>query len=406
MPFHSFCRWPQNAVAPDTTFVKDKSSDLRTSQILKSFAIVDPKQSIYEHLILSNKLNIHAITWNMHGESPPLELTFLLDKSKLSHAQIIIIATQECERSIEKSVIYPSKQLWESALNAHLSPEFEMVKSETMAALNLSIYVPKTLHHLIGDVECGHVATGIGNVVGNKGAVSIGFSVADRASFLVINSHFAAHQYNVAERKNDYDRIRHELPLQGRFPREPDVSNRFDHVIWVGDLNYRVNGTRKMIDSLIASNLTEVLLANDQLLSEMKLGNVFAGFSEAKITFMPTYKFDTISRILRKSSITNDVQSKNSRTPSIKRPSLSHGTTRKSVSLDPFGPAEIKNAYDSSSKQRIPSWTDRILYKSHKGEIRPLLYTANMDVKMSDHKPVIGEYELDFPWSKIFEQVS
>lgn len=40
------------------------------------------------------------------------------------------------------------------------------------------------------------------------------------------------------------------------------VSDRFDYSFWFGDLNYRINGTRKMIDNLLATNMTEVCFIN------------------------------------------------------------------------------------------------------------------------------------------------
>jgi hypothetical protein len=60
----------------------------------------------------------------------------------------------------------------------------------------------------------------------------------------------------------------------------------------------------------------QVLRANDQLLKERAKGSAFAYFDEGPLNFKPTYKFD-------------------------KRTSQ----------------------YDTSKKQRVPAWTDRILYK-------------------------------------------
>ena len=94
------------------------------------------------------------------------------------------------------------------------------------------------------------------------------------------------------------------------------VSERFDRVFWLGDLNYRINGTRPMVDSLLKGNMHEVLAFNDQLRIERAEGRVFVGFGEGPCNFRPTYRLD-------------------------------HGT----------------DEYDTSKKQRIPSWTDRILYR-------------------------------------------
>lgn len=40
----------------------------------------------------------------------------------------------------------------------------------------------------------------------------------------------------------------------------------------------------------------DVLFANDQLHAEMKKHTVFFGFSEGKLSFRPTYKFDRGTR--------------------------------------------------------------------------------------------------------------
>ena len=44
--------------------------------------------------------------------------------------------------------------------------------------------------------ESSSVATGLGNTLGNKGGVGVGFTVGS-TSFLFINAHFAAHQNKV-----------------------------------------------------------------------------------------------------------------------------------------------------------------------------------------------------------------
>jgi hypothetical protein len=129
------------------------------------------------------------------------------------------------------------------------------------------------------------------------------------------------------------------------------VSERFDRVFWYGDLNYRINGTRRMVDTLLLRNQHDVLYANDQLQREMKAGNVFAHFKEGQLHFRPTYKFDKRSDV-----------------------------------------------YDSSSKQRIPSWTDRVLFLSNdKGsDIELLSYRSQTSFRTSDHRPVSAIFQVAF----------
>jgi len=70
------------------------------------------------------------------------------------------------------------------------------------------------------------------------------------------------------------------------------LPDTFDHVIWGGDFNFRVHGTRDIVDSLLAHNRHDILVDNDQLNMLMQFDKVFAGFVEGPLTFRPTYKFD------------------------------------------------------------------------------------------------------------------
>lgn len=113
----------------------------------------------------------------------------------------------------------------------------------------------------------------------------------------------------------------------------------FDAVIFLGDLNYRLELPRLEVEmirveaeaeaeanglpidhnSLLSSEVIEQLLDYDQLRKEMCCNRVFKGFCEGAIEFLPTFKYDKRS-----------------------------------------------NNYDSSPKQRAPAWTDRILYFNDK----------------------------------------
>lgn len=87
----------------------------------------------------------------------------------------------------------------------------------------------------------------------------------------------------------------------------------------------------------------ERLYEHDQLNLQMVAGLSFPFYSEARITFMPTYKFDI-------------------------------GTDN----------------YDSSEKARIPAWTDRILRKGP--NLRQFAYNS-APLKFSDHRPVYALFD-------------
>lgn len=121
-------------------------------------------------------------------------------------------------------------------------------------------------------------------------------------------------------------------------------------VFWCGDLNYRLVCHRVLVESAIKGRQLALLQQADQLLQEMRAGTVFEGFTEGPIAFNPTYKFNP-------------------------------GT------LD---------TYDTSAKQRTPSWTDRVLWRVNgptpAGVVQLHNYTSLPAVLLSDHKCAVDDF--------------
>lgn len=63
--------------------------------------------------------------------------------------------------------------------------------------------------------------------------------------------------------------------LPRHLPPGADAISEHDVVFWVGDLNYRINGTSRGVGYLLRTRLHEVLHANDQLRLQQKKGRVF-----------------------------------------------------------------------------------------------------------------------------------
>ena len=213
----------------------------------------------------------------------------------------------------------------------------------------------------------------------NTGGVACGFNIGD-TSVLFITAHFQAHQHNVVGRNADFMKINSKLEMRQPSTTEkisdkmqhmmhgvkekalskgsehaqepcshassPYVADRYEHCFWSGDLNYRVHANRKMADALLQRGMYDVMMANDQLAHERARHRVFAGFVEGNISFPPTYKFDSNS-----------------------------------------------DAYDTSKKQRVPSWTDRILYKPSNA-IELIKYDSVRTIRTSDHRPVYATFRL------------
>ncbi|KAF9280306.1 inositol polyphosphate 5-phosphatase [Mortierella alpina] len=144
--------------------------------------------------------------------TPGILKTPFLEMNAGAPYHIIAINTQECEREIREAVLFPSKTAWEKHLQASLGQDYVLIKTETMAALHIAVFIWKPIEDLVSAVDSSTVATGIGGIVGNKGAVAISVYLGS-TSFLFVNAHLTAHQSNTQARNNDYKRIIQELQL-------------------------------------------------------------------------------------------------------------------------------------------------------------------------------------------------
>ena len=173
-------------------------------------------------------------------------------------------------------------------------------------------------------------------MAGNKGAVAIRMDYAN-TSICFVTAHLAAGFANYEERNRDYKTISDGL----RFQRDRSIHDH-DTVIWFGDFNYRIGLADEETRKLIANGDLETLYHHDQLQLQMGRAYAFPFYDEARITFNPTYKFDI-------------------------------GT----------------DTYDTSEKQRIPAWCDRVLRKGD--NLRQINYNA-APLLFSDHRPVYATF--------------
>jgi hypothetical protein len=289
----------------------------------------------------TGKLRVLAMTWNMYGRKGPPDLNEMLPKHSKHH--IYILSFQECMRSIGSSLLYSSKKAWQEQLKTHLGEEYVLIESGTVGATYLITFYHVSIFHLVNQVDCKTVATGVGNIIGNKGAVAVFFNISG-TTVLAIGCHLAAGQNSVNQRNSDFCRILNEV-----FKQSGKTIETVDCCIFLGDLNYRINGSREDVEILIGYQMIDTLKTGDQLIIEMKKNTLFNGFREGFIDFAPTYKFN-------------------------------------------FG----TNDYDTSKKKRIPSWTDRILYRCLNDCLDQVSYGSIFSCMHSDHKPVFSQFVLKY----------
>lgn len=116
--------------------------------------------------------------------------------------------------------------------------------------------------------------------------------------------------------------------------------------VYLNESHEKLSSSHTQLNVNEEQKIIEQLFEYDQLNAQMANGQTFPFFDEMEISFKPTYKFDK-------------------------------GT----------------DYYDTSEKQRVPSWTDRILTHTKDKNVTSLeqvRYNSIPKYKFSDHKPVYG----------------
>jgi len=247
-----------------------------------------------------------------------------------------------------------------------------VLKHASLRQMHLAVFVRAALRTSAHSVRSAVSATGLGGVVGNKGGLAISFHLGT-TSLAFVSCHLAAHDHKNRERNEMCKEILSEtagaIGEQRRAARgRLDVASQFDHCFWFGDLNYRVDlklgqqaaglpaealkeheAHHAAVRDLVEEEDWEALWEADQLRHSQRAGDVLARFSEGQYSFPPTFK------VLRQRG------------------------------------AHYK-------QQRIPSYCDRILWRSMPGRgssaVTQTSLAAVPGVSTSDHKPVFATFEV------------
>ncbi|KAM3964479.1 inositol-3-phosphate synthase [Aphomia sociella] len=318
-----------------------------------------------EHVFPDREVKIFVGTWNMNGQAPPRELADFIFPSQVKHVpDIFAIGTQES---------FSERTEWEITIQEVLGPSHLLLHSYYLGTIHLTIFIRRDLIWFCSLPEDASLSVRPGTAFRTKGAVAISFALFG-STFLFVTAHLTAHQEKVKERVSDIKRIIRSIDLPKNLPcrhRSKDVTSNFDYVFWCGDLNFRLGEPRAAVLRWIEQTqfplppyLPHGLLHADQLTAVLEDGAAFRDFREAPITFPPTYKYDPGSQ-----------------------------------------------QFDTSSKQRAPAYTDRILYKARSmtgnsssafsglrrissvpvaSGLKCLAYNSVQSVCTSDHKPVWG----------------
>eukprot|EP01038_Epipyxis_sp_PR26KG_P011261 gene11261-15109_t len=269
-------------------------------------------------------------------------------------------------------------QFWQEEIESSLGStgaRYALISAKPLVGLLLCVYAKESVYSHIKDVRSTTLGVGIMGMLGNKGGVSIRFSLYD-SSVCFVCAHLAAHRENVSGRNSDFKNIYERsffpsekieinhisekyqetvvLPRSGaaRFVNSDLYIQDHEIIFWLGDLNYRIDDDIpiKQIFAKIEENDFEMLRQKDQLNIERAKGNVFQGFEEGQLNFPPTYKY---------------------------QPGTDVYETR------------------AEKKLRAPAWCDRVLWKTSSKEAVRLQQYIRSSLNPSDHKPISAQFNCD-----------
>lgn len=310
----------------------------------------------------SKSLKVYICTWNVSTVQPYFDLDKLLQFSK-STPDICVFGFQEVNsKPWQRIYDFLFNDPWTNELTCLLSKlGYVRIKSTRLVGILLNVFVKRELvTHVRYSIE-DYIRLGYFGLWGNKGANLCTLNIGG-FNLCFINSHLSAHEHQDKKRKLEYSAIlnKHKTSTstcQDRYSLKEDYQFMF------GDLNFRIEGLPiDYVKELIEKKEYDRLLEFDQLKKCMDKKECFLDVHEKTITFPPTYKFDPNT-----------------------------------------------NTYDTSTKKRVPSWCDRILYKTEDKESKfihceQLSYNHIPEFDQSDHKPVyslfqvkVGNLELHTP---------
>ena len=227
------------------------------------------------------------------------------------------------------------------------SDSYQIVTELDLVGIYIIIFAKKSIIKYIKNFDYQIIKTGFMGSIGNKGACLLRFNINDSKIAIACN-HLSAGQELYESRRTEITDV-----LNTSFKKYPNINFKdYDYYFFFGDLNSRISldYSNELIDDILKNKSKTLngdfnnILIHDQIKKYQKESSLILQMDEAPIKFSPTYKYIIGS-----------------------------------------------NEYDKN-KKRIPSWTDRILFKKF-SETSPLAYNKCL-LSLSDHQPIYGVYRI------------
>ena len=269
-----------------------------------------------------------------------------------------ILGFQEIVDLTSKNILLSSNQDKKNKIKTKLSnvlkgmkgtenDSYQIVTEIDLIGIYLIIFAKTSVIKYIKNFDSQIIKTGFMGSIGNKGACLLRFNIND-SKIAIACCHLSAGQEMYESRRSEITDV-----LNTSFKKYPTINFKdYDYYFFFGDLNSRVNldYSNPLLEDIFNNHPKTVngdfnkILIYDQIKQYQKESSLILQMDEAPIKFSPTYKYVIGS-----------------------------------------------NEYDRM-KKRIPSWTDRILFKKF-SETSPLAYNKCL-LSLSDHQPIFGVFRI------------
>ncbi|CAN1268078.1 Type IV inositol polyphosphate 5-phosphatase 3, partial [Linum perenne] len=325
---------------------KDDDAQLDPNDALPRLRRRRKSETCRAQYISTKELRVRVATWNVGGKIPPDDLDIDDWVDTLEPADIYVLGLQEIVplnavnifgaednrpvtkwENIIRDTLNRIKIDLESLLNHKRRSSYVRIVSKQMVGIFVTVWIRRSLRKHIQNVKVSTVGVGVMGYIGNK---KDGDELKRNSD--VYEIHRRTHFHSAAG-----------VGL-------PKGIKEHERIIWLGDLNYRINLSYERTRELIAKKEWSNLAQYDQvqLTREFRKGRAFDGWLEGTLGFPPTYKYENNS--------------------------------------------DRYYGEDPKAGRRTPAWCDRIL--SH-GKGFKLLNYRRTELKLSDHRPVTATFMVE-----------
>nr|XP_023650752.1 phosphatidylinositol 3,4,5-trisphosphate 5-phosphatase 2B-like isoform X2 [Paramormyrops kingsleyae] len=356
-------------------------------------------------------ISVFVGTWNMGGSPSPRSLLSWVKCCGLGNVpdettrtlphDIYAFGTQENPQGERDWVEH-----LRTVLRAATHIDFKLVAVQSLWSIRLAVFVRPEHEKRVSHVSVASVKTGLGNTLGHKGAVGVSFLFSG-TSLGFVNCHLSSGSEKTVRRNQNFQDILRLLSLGDWQPSPFDVSLRFTHLFWCGDLNYRLDLEVQDILKHVCKREFEALMCADQLTRERHKRKVFLHFSKRPcLTSVPcSHKCDSLDHC----TTHRPEQAWSSQLLSL--PSLLLLSNLSSIFFTDeekilFPPTyryergsrecyQWEKYKTSGVRVNVPSWCDRVLWKSYpQTHLVCTAYGCTDDITTSDHSPVFATFQV------------